>query len=872
MEQGGQELSLGEVSGRAENDEIEGFDGNDACGHDIISGDKIIHQAQVLCNANHSMSTTLPIEQAIPSLKEALAGSPSAVLVAEPGAGKTTRVPLAFLGEAWLDGKSIVMLEPRRLAARAAAHRMAATLGEAIGETVGYAVRLDRKVSAKTRIEVVTEGILTRRLQADPALETVGLLIFDEFHERGLDADLALALALDVQSGLRDDLKILVMSATIDAARVSQHLGNAPVISSPGRTFPVETRYTDRAQPRTIATDTARAIRHALSEADGSLLAFLPGEGEIRRTADELSGIAAEVMPLYGAMSFADQDRAIRPAEPGRRKVVLATTIAETSLTIEGIGIVVDSGYKRRPHFDPGSGMTTLATERVSLASADQRRGRAGRLGPGVCYRLWPEEENRALISFDPPEILTADLAPLVLELAAWGVTDPQSLRWLDLPPPAAFDQARDLLRDLDAIDAEGRITPMGKSMAALPLHPRLAHMVIAGNQKGAGALAADLASLLAERDILDRSSDSDVSLRIEALRGERAAANRAVKERVKEGARQIRQIARIKAGDDLSPGVLLGLAFPDRIAQARGGRGRFRMAGGGGAVLAEHDSLAPSPFLAIAMTDGKPGDQKAFLAATLTPAEIEEHFADHIEEQDILAWDHRQKAITASRRRMLGALVLVERSLPNPPPEKLIGAMCDGIRAMGLSALPWTEGAERLRARVAFLRKLFPEEGWPDLGDAHLLAMLDEWLAPYLAGMTRAAHLDRLDLHDILRSLVPPNLQRRLDELAPPRIVIPSGKEVLIDYGVEGDPTMSARLQEMFGLATTPRIADGRARLRIELLSPAGRPLAVTQSLETFWTNVYPSVRSEMRGRYPKHVWPEDPLNTAPVRPNRVR
>jgi ATP-dependent helicase HrpB len=572
-------------------------------------------------------------------------------------------------------------------------------------------------------------------------------------------------------------------------------------------------------------------------------------------------------------MSFADQDRAIRPAEPGRRKVVLATTIAETSLTIEGIGIVVDCGYRRRPHFDPGTGMTALATERVSLAAADQRRGRAGRIGPGLCYRLWPEAENRALIPFDSPEIMTADLAPLALELAAWGVTEPGQLRWLDPPPPAAYAQARQLLVGLDAIDSSGRITATGRAMAALPLHPRLAHMVAAGKDKGAGALAANLASLLSERDLLDRQTSADLALRLEALHGERAAVNRTMRERVHEAAGQIRRIAGIAGGDDaLRPGVLIGLAFPERIAQARGGRGRYRMAGGGGAVLAEHDPLAGAPFLAIATTDGRPGDQRVFLASELSKDEIEEHFAPHIADEEFLDWDSRQRAVMAIRRRMFGALVLEERPLDNPSPDRIAEVMCKGIRAMGLSSLPWNEAAERFRARVAFLRRLFPEDGWPDLRDSALVEALEDWLAPYLAGMSRATHLERLDLHAILRSLIAPAKLRNLDALAPSRLVIPSGKDVLIDYAAEGGPVLSARLQEMFGLAATPRIADGRARLRIELLSPAGRPLAVTQSLETFWTNVYPAVRSEMRGRYPKHVWPEDPLNAAPVKPNRVR
>jgi ATP-dependent helicase HrpB len=822
------------------------------------------------------MSVSLPIESSLPALKDALVAASSAILVAEPGAGKTTRVPLALLNAPWLARKSIVMLEPRRLAARAAAKRMADTLGESVGETVGYTVRLERKVSAKTRVEVVTEGVLTRRLQSDPLLEDAGLLIFDEFHERSLDGDLGLTLALDVQRGLRDDLKILVMSATLDAERLSAHLGEAPVISTPGRVYPVETRYGERASRQMLAADVARAITRALNEAEGSLLVFLPGEAEIKRTAEALSqmklGANVRIMPLYGAMPFEEQDAAISPAPPGVRKIVLATTIAETSLTIDGIGIVIDCGLKRVPRFDPATGLTSLETVRVSLASADQRRGRAGRLGPGVCYRLWPEEETRALKAHDAPEILQADLAPLALELTNWGVTDPTTLSWLDPPPQAAYAQARDLLKELDALDAEGRITAMGKAMAALPLHPRLAHMVVRGKELNAGALAADLAALLSERDILDRTADVDVALRIEALRGERAAANRAVKERVKQAARQIRQIAKIRDGDEASIGALVALAWPDRIAQRRGGRGRFRMAGGGGAALPEHDRLAAEEFLAVAITDGSTGDQRIFLAAALSREEIEAHFAAHIETRDVLTWDARSKSIIAHRQRRLGALLLSERPLDAPDPEAVAQAMCDGVRQMGLSALPWTDAAERFRARVGFLKRLFPEDGWPDLSDAVLLATLDIWLKPYLAGMTKAQHLASLDLLAILQALAPPDLTRKLDRLAPPRIVIPSGAEIRIDYGSGEDPVLRARLQEMFGLATTPKLADGRAKLRIELLSPAGRPLAVTQSLETFWTNVYPQVRAEMRGRYPKHVWPEDPLATAPVKPRRVR
>lgn len=807
-----------------------------------------------------------PVDQIIARLTEALGGGPAALLVAEPGAGKTTRVPLKLLDAPWLKNQKIVMLEPRRLAARNAAHRMADTLGEEMGETVGYTVRLERRVSARTRIEVVTEGILTRRLQQDPELAGTGLVIFDEFHERSLDADFGLALTLDIQRGLRDDLKILVMSATLDAARLAAHLGDAPVIDAPGRAFPVETRYLDKAQRQTISADAVRAVHRALDETDKSILVFLPGEAEIRRTEQALNagGLPRNtvVRPLYGAMSFAEQDAAIRPSPPQERKIVLATTIAETSLTIDGIGAVIDTGFKRAPRFDPATGMTALETIRVSLASADQRRGRAGRLGPGIGYRLWPEAETRALKPHDEPEIFVADLAPLVLELAAWGVADPASLPWLDPPPAAPFAQAQDLLKRLEALDAENKITGLGKEMVRLPLHPRLAHMVV----KGRSVLAADLAAMLSERDGLPRDVGVDITARLSQLRGP-------ARDRIRQVSKQIRQIAGIKEGDsDVSPGLLVAYAFPDRIAQRRGGDRRYRLSGGGGAVLPEHDGLVTQDFLAVATTDGAAGDQKIFLAAPLSLREIEENFGGQIETRDGVFWDSRARAVSATRSRRLGALVLEEKPSSNAGPALIAEAMTDGVREMGLTALPWTDGAKILRARAMFLRRLFPEEGWPDLSDEALLAGLGEWLAPYLAGISRKAHLDRLDMHQIIQSMIPHELARKMDRLAPVRIEVPSGADVRIDYETEGDPVLRVRLQEMFGLARTPAIAEGRSPLRIELLSPAGRPLAVTQSLETFWTNGYPSVRSDMRGRYPKHAWPEDPLNAAPVKPRRLR
>ena len=806
----------------------------------------------------------------IPLLSEALTLGSAAILVAEPGAGKTTRVPLKLLGSSWLGSKKIVMLEPRRLAARAAAKRMAETLGEEIGETVGYTVRLDRKVSAKTRIEVVTEGILTRRLQNDPELKDTGLVIFDEFHERSLDGDLGLALTLDMRQSLREDLRLLIMSATLDAAKLSEHLQGASIIQATGRMFPVETRYLDKTTRQTISADACKAVQRALQETKQSILVFLPGEAEILRTEDMLNGanlpINVVVRPLYGAMGFAEQDAALHPAPAGMRKIVLATTIAETSLTIEGIGTVIDTGFKRSPRFDPASGMTALETVRVSLASVDQRRGRAGRLGPGVCFRLWPEAETRALAAHDQPEILVSDLTPLVLELAAWGVNDPSSLSWLDSPPAAAFAQAQDLLKRLEALDRDGRITAMGRAMVKVPLHPRLAHMVVKGNALGSGEAAAELAAFVSERDGLGRNAGSDIASRLAATRG-------ATRSRIQASAKQIKQILGIKTDtSSISDGVLVALAWPDRIAQKRGGERRYRLSGGGGAILPEHDGLAKQDFLAIATTDGASGDQKIFLATPLSQSDIETHFVNQIELVENVGWDTRSQSVVAARVRKLGALILEERPLAAADPEAMAEAMLKGVAEMGLKALPWTDGANNFRAQAQFLKRLFPEDDWPDLSDKALAQNLIEWLKPYLAGISRKSHLERLDLLTILRALVPHELQRQMDVLAPRRIEVPSGAHVVIDYETEGDPVIRVRLQEMFGLAKTPTIAKDRAQLRIELLSPAGRPLAVTKSLETFWTNGYPDVRAELRGRYTKHSWPEDPLSAPPVKPRKLR
>ena len=634
--------------------------------------------------------------------------------------------------------------------------------------------------------------------------------------------------------------------------------------------FPVETRYLGKTTRQTLSADACKATQQALLETKQSILVFLPGEAEIRRTEDMLNAAnlpsTVFVRPLYGAMGFAEQDAALNPAPEGSRKIVLATTIAETSLTIEGIGTVIDTGFKRSPRFDPASGMTSLETVRVSLASADQRRGRAGRLGPGVCYRLWPEAETRALAAHDQPEILVSDLTPLVLELAAWGVHAPSSLSWLDPPPAAAFAQAQDLLKRLEALDRDGRITAMGKAMVKVPLHPRLAHMVVKGQALGSGEAAADLAAFVSERDGLGRDAGCDIASRLLATRG-------SARSRIQASAKQIKQILSIKADTtSISEGVLVALAWPDRIAQKRGGDRRYRLSGGGGAILPEHEALAKQEWLAVATTDGASGDQKIFLAAPLTLAEIETHFANQIEQLENVGWDSRSQNVVAARVRKLGALILEERPLTTADPEAMADGMLKGIAEMGLKALPWTDGANSFRAQVQFLKRLFPEEAWPDLSDEALAQNIDEWLKPYLAGISRKSHLERLDMLAILKSLVPHDLQRQMDGLAPRRIEVPSGAHVAIDYETEGDPVIRVRLQEMFGLAKTPTIAKGRAQLRIELLSPAGRPLAVTKSLETFWTNGYPDVRAELRGRYPKHSWPEDPLSAPPVKPRKLR
>lgn len=799
----------------------------------------------------------LPIDTALPPLRAALAEHGRAVLQAPPGAGKTTRVPLALLGEPWLDGK-IVMLEPRRIAARAAAGHMASLLGEKVGDTVGYRIRMDRKVGPNTRIEVVTEGILTRMLQDDPALEGVGAVIFDEFHERSLNADLGLALALET-AVLRDDLRLLVMSATLDGGPVARLLGDAPIVSSEGRAYPVETHHRPPRPGEAIEDAVARAVRDALAEETGSLLVFLPGAREIRRVQAKLSGLGDGVVvaPLYGDLPAAAQDQAIRPAPAGTRKVVLATNIAETSLTIEGVRVVIDSGLARAPRFDPRTGMSRLETVTIARAAADQRRGRAGRTEPGMCWRLWAKAGEGAMAPFDPPEILVADLAPLALELALWG----GDLAWLDPPPAAALSQARALLADLGAIDADGRPTAHGKAMARLPLHPRLAHMVLRAKADGVGGTAAELAAILEGRR---PSSETDLRASIEMLRGHSRGGDRGdpAVARLREAARDIaRRFGLGPGGGSGDAAALLALAYPDRVAKRRpGGRGSFLLANGRGAALRDSDPLAGAEYLAIAETDDAGREARILAAAPLDEATLEAVLGDRIAWVETVAWDPSEQAVATRRQRRLGALVLADAALPNPDPAAVAAALLEGVRRLGLDTLPWRDGAVALRRRAGFARAL-EGEAWPDWSDAALAETLDEWLGPHLGGMRRRSDLDRLDLGQILATVLGWERQRALDALAPATIPIPSGRRAAIDYADPAQPVLAVKLQEMFGQAETPRVGGGRVPVAIHLLSPAGRPLQVTRDLAGFWAGSYAEVRKDMRGRYPRHPWPDDPL-----------
>lgn len=826
----------------------------------------------------------LPVEEALPSLRQALAAHRAVVLQAPPGAGKTTLVPLALLKEPWLADRSILILEPRRLAARAACARMAHLLGETPGETVGYRIRFDTKISGKTRIEVLTEGILTRRLQTDPELENVGLVIFDEFHERHLHADLALALCLDSQKTLREDLKVLVMSATLDSESVSRLLGDAPIITSEGRRYPVDIRHVSRDPTGPLPSTVCDAVLAALEKDDGDILVFLPGAWEIRRTQELLETRVAsrvDLFPLYGDLPWERQERAIQPSN-GRRKIVLATPIAETSLTIEGIRVVVDSGFARVPQFDPRSSLSRLVTVRISRASSEQRAGRAGRLAPGVCYRLWSETVQRGLVPHSAPEIRAADLAPLALELAAWGAHEARALAWLDPPPDAAFNQARELLRELDALDESGRITKTGRAMVRLPLHPRLSHMLFTAKHFGLEALACDIAALLSERDILAGESrrTADFTQRLEALwafrqhgrqgaQSHHADANACA--RVNQASQQFRRLLSlsesVKGADTAPVGLLLALAYPDRVALARApGDVRYLLASGRGARLPEAEMRLRQPCIVAASLDAGETEGLIYSAAPVGLEALRKHFHAHLRTEDVVYWGAQDQAVIARREERFGELVIDSKPLTNVEPERLRGAMLEGIRRLGLEALPWTCEARELQARVLSLRHWMPNEGWPDISDAALAAMLEEWLGPYLDGITRRDHLARLDLHSILKARLGWDSNRRLDEGAPTHLVVPSGSHLRLEYIAGESPVLRVKLQELFGLADTPRVAWGKVPVTLHLLSPAQRPIQVTQDLHGFWERTYLEVKKELKGRYPKHPWPDDPWNAAPT------
>jgi ATP-dependent helicase HrpB len=813
-----------------------------------------------------------PVDEALPALKAALRGRNAAVLVAQPGAGKTTRVPLALLNEPWVKDGKILVLEPRRIAARSAAQFMANSIKEKLGDTVGLRVRFGSKVSAKTRIEMITEGIFTRLVLEDPELKGIAAVVFDEFHERSLDADLGLALALDAQRGLREDLRILVMSATLDGARVAKLLGDASVIESEGRAFPVETKYLGRDARTPIHQEMADALARVASDEDGSLLAFLPGVGEIRRTADFLSerirDKTVDIVPLYGALDSDVQDKAIEPSPAGRRKIVLATSIAETSITIKGVRVVVDSGLARVPRFEPDLGLTRLETVRVSRASADQRRGRAGRTEPGVCYRLWDEEQTRSLLPFATPEILAADLTSLVLDLAQWGVHDPATLSWLDQPPAGAIKEAKSLLLSLGAIEESGAIAALGRKLAKLPLHPRLAAMIVAASGEDTALLAAEIAAVVSERGL--GGNDPDLSHRISEFRRDKSRRG----EEARNLARRWAESAggKIRESAPAAAGGLLALAYPDRIAKLRPERGgAFLLANGRGAKLEQTSALSREDYLAVAEIAGVAQEGRILLAAKISETEIAARFAGKISQTDEAVFDPKSRAIRGRAARKYHALVLSERPLKIEASDESAKALAAGIASLGIDVLPLSAASERWLERVRFLRSASGGE-WPDVSEQALAENAEIWLSPFLAGKTSLKEISPGDVSNALHALLPHDLARRLDAEAPDRFTAPTGSELAIDYSAEAGPTIAVKVQELFGLSRHPSVAGGKIPLVLSLLSPAGRPIQVTRDLPAFWRGSWADVKKEMRGRYPRHVWPDDPASAAPTRRAKPR
>jgi ATP-dependent helicase HrpB len=817
-----------------------------------------------------------PVLDILPSLKDALAENRVVVLQAPPGAGKSTIVPLHLLGENWLENKKIIMLEPRRLAARSVAMRMSSLLDQDIGHQVGYRVRFETKISGVTRIEVVTEGILTRMIQQDNTLEDVGLIIFDEFHERSLQADLALALCVQLQQVLRDDLRILIMSATLDGQAISARLGNAPVLTSSGKQYPVDIRYLNPDKDVHLSVQMAQAIQKALREEKGDLLCFLPGAGEINRTREtlETSGVSATIHTLFGDLPFTKQQEAILPDKTGRRKIVLATAIAETSLTIEGIQIVIDSGFSRVPSFDPRSGLTRLETVRVTRDSADQRAGRAGRLGPGICYRLWNQAQHHNLKDHRNPEILEADLAPLVLELKKWGVSESNELTWITPPPPGAVRQAIELLQQLDALDVDERITNRGKQMVQLPTHPRIAHMFLeTKEEKALLSLATDLAALLEERDPLPKEISADINLRLSVLRkwrsGERVWGDTKVLDRIERLAKSWRNEFRISSDNtsvnDYDVGRLIALVYPERIARQLSKHSeRYKLANARMVKLPEHDPLLREPWLALAHLDAGTKEGRIYSAAPLRESDLIVLAHD----TEIVRWNNEREAVEGVVEKRIGNLVLETRPLQKIPDSKRITLLLAFIRSKGLNVLGWEDRHETWQARVTCLKAWRPDDLWPDVSNETLLATLGNWLTPYLLTATKRSDLERLTLDSILSALLPWELQRKLDMFAPERIEVPSGSMITVNYFTDGRaPVMEVRLQELFGLLQTPAINEGKVKILMHLLSPGYKPVQVTQDLKSFWSGAYHDVKKELKRRYPKHSWPDDPFTAQAVR-----
>ncbi|MFG1731527.1 ATP-dependent helicase HrpB [Paenibacillus sp. 843] len=834
--------------------------------------------------------TELPIHRILPQLKMALSTGTHAVLIAEPGAGKTTQVPLAFLNESWLEGKRIIMLEPRRIAARSAASYMASSLGEAVGETIGYRVRMDSKIGQNTRIEVVTEGILTRMLQDDPELTGIGMIIFDEFHERNLQADTGLAFAMESQSVLREDLRLLVMSATLEAEPVARLLGDAPVIVSEGRAFPVSTHYVRSFSLDELHKGAANAILRALSEQQGDILVFLPGAREIRKTANELvrTGLSQDVVirELYSALPAEKQDEAIRRDSNGRRKIVLSTSISESSITIEGIKTVVDSGYMRTEVFSPRTGLPQLITRRLSRASADQRRGRAGRVSAGVCYRLWSEEEHRHLPESTIPAIRESDLTPLALELAVWGTRDPEQLAWLDAPPRPALTQGQALLRQLSALDDSGSITQHGREMALLGLHPRLAHMLIRAQEIGEASLAIRIAVLLQERDIMSRGEairDQDLRSRVERLllferQGQQSAeqdmTSEAVLQRMKQEIRKLHtqlNVAYTISGNLNFCGLLLSFAYPERIAKNRGGSG-FLMRSGRGVKLVSVQPMSRAQYIVVAAVDDQGADGNIQLASEMDDLWLDKYYYDEMEQRKEVVWDSASGSIRARQKLMLGALVIKEQAYSNPTGEEIALALLQGIRQEGLGLLQWSKPALQLRERLAFMFRHDPEGNWPDVSDEGLLNQAEEWLLPYLEGLRNRNDIRRLAPGTLLEHMLSWEQKQQLQKEAPTHIRVPSGSLIPVNYSDPEQPFLAVRLQEMFGLQDTPRIAEGRVALTLHLLSPAQRPVQVTSDLSSFWRSGYFEVKKDLKGRYPKHYWPDDPMEATATHRTRPK